>query len=114
MAMQELTAIQDLDAASAANGANPFFLFKHSTRCSISAAAYGRVTGYLDNAGAEHVPFYLIKVIESRPVSKEIERRYRITHESPQLILIKNGQAVWSASHSSITAKAITAALDAS
>lgn len=112
--MQELTAIQDLDAASAANGANPFFLFKHSTRCSISAAAYGRVTGYLDNAGAEHVPFYLIKVIESRPVSKEIERRYRITHESPQLILVKYGQAVWSASHSSITAKAIAAAIDAS
>ena len=52
----------------------------------------------------ETVHAYFLDLIAHRDVSNEIARRFNVYHESPQLILIKNGKAVYDASHSSIDA----------
>ncbi|MCC6142484.1 MAG: bacillithiol system redox-active protein YtxJ [Candidatus Hydrogenedentes bacterium] len=89
----------------------PVFIFKHSTSCPISSAAHQRVRKYIEQAGENAPAFYLVKVIESRPVSNEIAQRLGVTHQSPQLILVRDGKRVWDRSHGAIDAASIDAAL---
>ena len=103
--MQEITSIEELNGVLDNAGAAPFLLFKHSTVCPISTRAHSQVMAYLEEEDA--LPLYLVKVIESRPVSNEIADRLAVVHQSPQLILVHEGQAVWKTSHISIKTKAI-------
>jgi monothiol bacilliredoxin len=82
----------------------PVVIFKHSLTCPISSAAYERMEAF-DGEVA------LVEVQRARPLSAEIENRLGVEHESPQVIVLSNGQVVWSASHFSITAEAVTAAV---
>ncbi|MBE3554713.1 MAG: bacillithiol system redox-active protein YtxJ [Thermicanus sp.] len=72
-------------------------LFKHSTRCPISARAYRE----MELLSEEHpeVPMGLVKVIESRPISQEIEKRLGVMHQSPQVILLDGKGLVAHVSH---------------
>ena len=81
-------------------------MFKHSTTCPISAAAFEQYNNYLDSAD-ENVDAYLIKVIENREVSNHVEADTNVKHESPQIFLIKNKEVTWHTSHSKITEDAI-------
>jgi len=110
--VQELTALEQWEAVLADNGDAPHWLFKHSTTCPISAAAHRQVAAYLADRGDDATPVLLIKVIESRPVSNAIAAALGVTHQSPQMILLRNGQAVWNASHGSITAAALKDAVN--
>lgn len=86
-------------------------IFKHSTTCPISGAANERVTKFIEAQGASAPDFYMVRVIESRDLSIRIAERFEVTHESPQIILVKEGKAVWSTSHEDITAEEILKAL---
>lgn len=109
--MQELKTIDDWAACREASKESLRFVFKHSTACPISAAAYRRLTDYLDRPNADPPPFFIVKVIESRPVSNAIAKDTALRHQSPQLILLDGGAAAWSASHGGITARAVEEAL---
>jgi bacillithiol system protein YtxJ len=110
--VNEITTLEQLEDALAASQQQPVFLFKHSTACPVSAGAHEKVRQYLNNPnGGEKPTFYLIKVIESRPVSNAIEEKLAVRHQSPQLLLVKGGQAVWNASHYGIHGDAIAEAL---
>lgn len=111
--MRELTTEDELQAAFDASHQEAVFLFKHSTRCPISTDAYTAFRNYLDRAGARAVPSYLVKVIESRPVSNRIAQELGVTHQSPQLILVKGGAATWTANHYGINEDAIASAAEA-
>ena len=77
----------------------PVVLFKHSTTCSISAMAKSR----LDRATAiENVPFYYIDLLRFRPLSNAIAELFGVRHESPQILLIKNGECIYDDSHNGI------------
>lgn len=110
LGVKEITDIEELNAALEEARCGVTALFKHSTRCPISAAAYRQVAGYLEKAGPSAPPMYLIKVIESRAVSNEIAARLAVPHQSPQLILLRDGRPCWNASHGGITAQAIAEA----
>jgi bacillithiol system protein YtxJ len=111
--MIELTDIEGLEACLTASNSAPVVIFKHSTSCGLSAGAYEQVQLFLGAPPANCPPFYLVKVIESRPVSNEIAARLSVQHKSPQMILVKSGQAVWSASHHGINVENITKAVTA-
>lgn len=110
--MIELTDLDGLEACLAASDSAPVVIFKHSTTCSISAGAYQETQQFLSRPPENCPAFYLVKVIESRPVSNEIAARLNIQHRSPQIILVKSRQALWSASHYGINAENIAAALN--
>ena len=93
----------ELDQALA--GKPSCWIFKHSTRCSISGAAAKEV-----EALATRLPVYRILVIENRPTSLAIAARLGIEHASPQAILLRDGRPVWSATHWAITREALAAA----
>jgi bacillithiol system protein YtxJ len=99
-----ITEKSDLDNLVERSHATPVILFKHSTTCPISSAAYQQMSKV-----AEEVS--LVVVQRARDVSKEIEARTGIQHESPQAIVLRNGEAVWSASHYDITAGAVEKAV---
>ncbi|HEV7376142.1 MAG TPA: bacillithiol system redox-active protein YtxJ [Pyrinomonadaceae bacterium] len=99
-----ITEKSDLDNLVERSHATPVILFKHSTTCPISSAAYQQMSKV-----AEEVS--LVVVQRARDVSKEIEARTGIQHESPQTIVLRNGEAVWSASHYDITAGAVEKAV---
>lgn len=87
-------------------------VLKHSTTCPVSASALEEYEEYLENKPNEKVNYYLVKVIESRPVSNQIAEDLNVKHASPQIIYIKNKYPEWNSSHWSVTAKHIAAVLD--
>lgn len=86
-------------------------LFKHSTRCSISATALNRVYDFCSDA-PEPVQAYLINVIQDRDTSNKIESLFGILHESPQLIVLNNGKPVSHFSHFAIAKKDLLLQID--
>jgi bacillithiol system protein YtxJ len=91
----------------------PFFVFKHSTTCPISARAKDRVDIFLSSAPENSPEIALVKVIESRPISNAITSAVGVVHQSPQLILVKEGKGVWNASHHLIQPESIEEAIAA-
>jgi len=79
-----------------------FAIFKHSTRCSVSRMALKQFENEFDLA--EEVDTYFLDLLEYRDVSNEIASRFQVEHQSPQLILIKDGKAIYDVSHSAIDA----------
>lgn len=86
----------------------PVLLLKHSTRCPISAAAHREFEAFAASAG--DVACARVLVIEHRPLSAFIAEASGVRHESPQAILFRDGRAVWSASHQTITRAALAKA----
>jgi len=100
--MRELASEEDWEACVEASKAAPVFVLKHSTACAISAMGFREVQKYEQARGDGDPPVYVVKVIESRPVSNAIAEDLEVPHRSPQLILMKDGEAVWNASHHGI------------
>jgi bacillithiol system protein YtxJ len=107
--IKDLGTLEDVEALLAHSQDEPVLLFKHSTRCGISSAAWREVQRY-DSANPDR-SLYRVLVIEARPVSQEIARRTGVDHQSPQVLLIADGQVTWHTSHWSITSDALHAAM---
>ncbi|MBC7566920.1 MAG: bacillithiol system redox-active protein YtxJ [Pedobacter sp.] len=81
-------------------------IFKHSTRCSVSMMAKRRFE--MDwEAIPEDTSLYFLDLIKYRPISAQIAETFQVQHESPQILLIKDGNCVLDASHSDISAEEI-------
>lgn len=74
-------------------------VFKHSTRCSISSMALNRLQRSWNEEEMEPVDFYYLDLISYRDISNEIADKLQVVHQSPQLIIIRNGKAVFHTSH---------------
>lgn len=101
----DLTDVLQLMEIEAISNEKPVIIFKHSTRCSISRMALKQFEHEFDLN--DTVDAYFLDLITYRDVSNEIARKFNVYHESPQLILIKNGKAVYDVSHSDIDAEAL-------
>lgn len=96
-----LTSLDQLEQISP-DQKSVFAIFKHSTRCPISAAAKARMehSWEEENSG---VPVYYVDVIQDRGLSNELAEHFSVVHQSPQILLIKNGQCIYNASHTGIS-----------
>lgn len=99
-----LTSMAQLDAIVQLSATKPVAIFKHSTRCGISRMALSRLEKEFDQEGT-NVTMFFLDLLSYRDISNEIAHRFKVYHESPQLIVIQNGKAVYHASHSHISAK---------
>ena len=75
-------------------------IFKHSTRCSISSMALNRLEREEAPTNAD---FYFLDLIQYRSLSNEVAEKFSVHHESPQVLVIKNGECVYDESHHGIT-----------
>ena len=99
----ELTDLGQLNEIIAISNEKPVAIFKHSTRCSVSRMALKQFENEF-NCSDKVTPYFL-DLIAHRDISNEIANRFGVTHQSPQLILIKEGKAVYNVSHSDIDAE---------
>lgn len=78
----------------------PQVIFKHSTRCSTSSMVLNR----LERADAPAtIDFYYLDLLAHRNISHKIAEDFQVYHESPQVLLIRNGECVYDESHMAIT-----------
>lgn len=103
-AWKNLRSIEDLNKAQQDSHIKTVVLFKHSTRCSISRFVLKNFENTV-TIPEDEMDFYFLDLIEYRSVSNEIAERFNVIHQSPQLIILKKGEAVYDASHESIDAE---------
>lgn len=109
----QLTTMEALDEAIAASSDRPVFIYKHSTVCPVSARAADHYHDFAAEEPSSPSPLYTqVMVIEHRDLSNAIESRLDLRHESPQLLLLREGKVAWHASHFTITGEAIKNALE--
>jgi bacillithiol system protein YtxJ len=105
----ELTDLEQLNEIIAVSNEKPVAIFKHSTRCSVSRMALKQFENEFNSS--DKVTPYFLDLIAHRDISNEIANRFGVTHQSPQLILIKEGKAIYNVSHSDINAEELGAKL---
>ncbi len=99
-----ITEVTELEKIIDRSRQQPVVIFKHSLTCPISSSAFERMKGY-DGA------VELVEVQRARALSNEIAQRFGVRHESPQIIVVRNGQVLWDASHFKITSEAVAEAV---
>ena len=94
-----LTEEQQIDTIKEQSKAQPVVIFKHSTRCSISSMAKSRLER---ETAPDGIAFYYLDLIKYRPVSGKVAEEFQVHHESPQILIVKNGECVYDESHNGI------------
>src|SRR6201999_815290 len=97
IALQTEAQLEEIRQRSAAR---PQLIFKHSSRCSATALVKGRMER---SHQPQAIDFYFLDLIRNRPVSNKIVETFFVDHESPQVLLIRNGECVYDESHMGIT-----------
>ena len=95
----DLTTVSQLSDIKDRSKNKPQVIFKHSTRCSISGVAKSRLERA---ASPENIDFYFLDLIKNRDISNKIAEEFSVYHESPQVLVIKNGECIYDESHSGI------------
>jgi bacillithiol system protein YtxJ len=97
-----LTDLGQLNELISSSNEKPVLIFKHSTRCIVSRTALKQFENEFDLEN--QVSPYFLDLLEHRAISNEIASRFGVYHQSPQLLLIKEGKSVYDVSHSDIDA----------
>lgn len=84
----------------------PQVIFKHSTRCSISSVALSRLQ---KSEQPSEVDFYFLDLIAYRHLSNKVSEVFQVHHESPQVLVIRNGECIYDESHMGISMSDILA-----
>ena len=100
--MKELSTLTELNALFDEEIA---VLYKHSTRCPISAGANEKLEGLL--AANPDAPIYRVDVHASRDLSQKITERTGVEHQSPQVIVLRNGKPAWTRARMEISAEGV-------
>lgn len=98
---EPLNEMRQLDEILEVSKSVPVVIFKHSTRCGISRMVLRQFEKSYDMP-EEAFKVYYLDLLAHRDISDEIAIRFQVIHQSPQLLIIKNGQTVYHASHHSI------------
>lgn len=106
MPWEQLERMEQLDELTELSKSTPVVIFKHSTTCGISRMA---LRGFENNYDYKEgqLKAYFLDLKQYREISNAIAERFNVQHESPQLLLIKNGTVTYHTSHSGIDAAAL-------
>ena len=107
---KNLEAAEQLDDILAISNTIPCIIYKHSTRCSLSSLAKHRLEINWDFDDNELEPYFL-DVIRNQDVSNLVAKRFSVYHESPQILLIRNGECTYETSHLNITLEDLRSSL---
>jgi len=91
-----INTVEQLEQIKSASFVKPQVIFKHSTTCSISRMALDR---FERAETPENVDFHYLDLLNFRSISNEIASFFQVHHESPQVILIKDGECIYDESH---------------
>lgn len=99
---------KDLETIKQLSAARPQVIYKHSTRCFVSTM----VRKDLESSDPPaHFDFHFLDLIAYRSISNRIADEFGVIHESPQVLVIRDGKSVFDASHDSISMEEIAQAV---
>ena len=101
----QLSDRQSWEKLLAESAQHPVLVFKHSNSCPISSWAYREMEKF------ENVNLLIVQ--SARELSHEVATITGVQHETPQIIVLKDGKAVWNASHYNVKAASISEVLEA-
>ena len=107
---KQLNQESQLDQIAKDSFQKPVVLFKHSVRCGISLMAKERLESQWDFKSDE-LDFYYLDLLAFRPISNKIAEQFGVIHQSPQIILLKDGKVTYNISHHQINVKGLRASL---
>jgi bacillithiol system protein YtxJ len=107
MNWQQLTTENTLQDLIKVSETKKVLIFKHSTRCSISAMVLSRIERDWETTENNRIEPYYLDLIKYRSLSNEIAQKFGVQHESPQILVIENGKCVYHASHNAISYREI-------
>ena len=97
---QDLNSVEQLNKIEEESSQKTQIIFKHSTRCGISRMVMNQfVSAYNLDANLD---LYYLDLLSNRNISDEIAAKFQVMHESPQLLVIRNGNTIAHASHGAI------------
>lgn len=96
----DLVSVEQVEKIKEASFESTQLIFKHSTRCSISIMAKSRLDRSEQPA---NVTFHYLDLLNYRPVSNFVAENFNVHHESPQVLLIKNGECIYEETHNAIS-----------
>jgi bacillithiol system protein YtxJ len=109
-----LTQSEQLQALVQESHEHPVIIFKHSTTCSISAAAKAKIERqWPEGSLPTDTAIYYLDLLRFRPISGQIASELGVEHQSPQLLLLQDGKVRYHASHMSIRLSEAGAAVTA-
>lgn len=103
MNWKKLTEAAQIEEIKELSKKKPVLIFKHSTRCSVSSMSLDRLLRNWKTEDGEKVVPYFLDLIAFRKLSDQIEDEFGVPHESPQVIIIREGKAVYDNSHYGIS-----------
>lgn len=110
--IDRITRDEELDALFERSHEVPVLLFKHSLTCPVSSRAHSEFTSFVESRSEDDgLELALIEVQNARPVSNAVAERTGVRHESPQALLLRNGEVRWHASHFRIRKDALDQAV---
>ena len=101
-----LTEPQQLNGLVKESSSIPVIIYKHSSRCGLSAMTENKLEEGWELLQPK-VKLYFLDLIRDREVSKSVAERFNVRHQSPQILIIKNGICVYNSSHYEINVKTI-------
>lgn len=107
---ESITDASDVDRIIKESEEHPQLIYKHSNRCSVCFVAKGNLEKASDKI-LEFADMHYLDVVKHREASNHVASRLDVRHESPQVVLLNNGEVVWNASHGSIDADRIVETL---
>jgi len=100
------TDINQLEEINEISNTIPVLIFKHSTRCGVSTFALRNFQrNYSIDENRLHL--YFLDLISFRAISNKVSERFNIRHQSPQVLVIKNEEIIYEASHNQISIDSI-------
>lgn len=103
MNWNELNELVQLEEIKNESFQRPVLIFKHSTRCSISSMALDRLERSWKTEELEGLKPYYLNLIDHRSISNQISEDFNIDHESPQVLIISDGECIYHNSHMGIS-----------
>ena len=105
MNWKQLDSEETLEEIKKSSEQQPVIIFKHSTRCPVSQMALSWFERSWKDEEMQGVMPYYLDLINYRSISGKIAEDFAVQHESPQLLLIRNGACTYNRSHSNISYK---------
>jgi bacillithiol system protein YtxJ len=85
------------------NSTDYSIIYKHSPRCMTSLMAYRQLKSEVSAASEIEIPIYIVDVVQNRKESMAIANSFQVEHESPQILVVKNGECIYDASHEDVS-----------
>ena len=99
MKWNELIDLKQLEEIQEQSKSTPVLIYKHSTRCPTSRLVLDKLERRWEQDAMQQMRTYYLDLLSYREVSNKIEEIFDVVHQSPQVLIIKDGKAVYDSSH---------------